>query len=99
MAHGIDKPAGALQSAEPLDLDRSMADDGEKLLVRPHIGFERRDIEIADRDHRAPVAATAAAIAAPRSAANQAVSSSRNCSLCANFGLACGSGTSPPAGT
>ena len=59
MAHRIDKPAGALQRAEPLDLDRRMADDGQELLVRPHIGFERRDVEIADRDHRAPVAVRA----------------------------------------
>ena len=34
-----------------------------------------------------------------RSAANHAVSSSRNCSLWANFGFASGSGKSPPAGT
>ena len=28
--------------------------------MRPDIGFERRNVEVADRDHRAPVAVTVA---------------------------------------
>ena len=77
-------PPACLQRAEPLDLDRGVADDAQELLVRPHIGFERRDVEVADRDHLAAVAALVRA--------NHAVSSSRKRSLWANFGLASGSG-------
>src|SRR6476619_6376290 len=51
MAHRIDETAGTLQTAEPLDLDWRVADDLQELLVRPDIGFERRDVQIADCDH------------------------------------------------
>src|SRR5689334_7215120 len=54
MAHRVDKPAGLLQRAEPGDFDRRMADDGQQLLVRPHVGLERLDVQIADSDHLAP---------------------------------------------
>src|SRR5437667_7510866 len=53
MPNRVDKPARPLQQTEALDLDRSVADHAQELLVRPHIGFERRDVKIADRDHRA----------------------------------------------
>src|SRR5579883_3026068 len=52
MPDRIDEARRALQPAEFLHFDRRVADDGEELLVRPHIGFERRDVEIADEDHR-----------------------------------------------
>src|SRR5215471_539848 len=55
VANGVDKITGALQSIEPLDLDRSVADDGQKLFVRPDVGFERGDVEVAHRDHRTAV--------------------------------------------
>src|SRR5690606_28751295 len=32
------------------DLDRRVADDVEQRLVRPYVGFQRRDVEIADED-------------------------------------------------
>src|SRR5205085_10260698 len=46
VAHRIDEAARLLQLAELLDLERRVADDGEQLLVRPHVGLERRDVEI-----------------------------------------------------
>jgi hypothetical protein len=53
MPDRVDKPARPLQQPETFDLDRGVADDAQKLLVRPDVGLERRDVEIADRDHRA----------------------------------------------
>ena len=52
MPDGVNKPASLSQCGEAVDLDRGMADHAQQLLVRPHIALERRDIEIADRDHR-----------------------------------------------
>src|SRR5215470_6533623 len=54
-ANRVDKITGSLQSTEPLDLDRSVADDGQKLFVRPDVGFERGDVEVAHCDHRTAV--------------------------------------------
>src|SRR4051812_14664560 len=43
-----------LKTPERLNLDRSMADHVEQLLVAPDIAFQRRDVEIADDDGRHP---------------------------------------------
>src|SRR6266851_3454451 len=51
-AHRVDEARRILQPPELRDLDRRVAHDLEQLLVRPHIGFERRDVEVADDDHR-----------------------------------------------
>ena len=66
MPDRVDKAAGPLQFAEPLDLDRRVADDPQQLLVRPHIGFERRDIQIADRNHPLPAVRPCALGSEPR---------------------------------
>jgi hypothetical protein len=55
MAHRIDKATRPLQTAEPLDLDWGMTDDVQKLLVRPNVGLERGDVEVAQRNHRTTV--------------------------------------------
>ena len=90
MAHRVDEAAGCLEAAELLDLDRRMADDFQQLLVRPDIGLERRDVEIADQDHRLVAGAVVL---------NQPVDLIEEAQLMANFGLSSGSGMSPPAGT
>ncbi len=43
---------GGLRFAQQPGLDRGVADNVEKLLVAPHVIFQRRDIEIAHQDHR-----------------------------------------------
>src|SRR5262245_45563892 len=52
MPHRVDKPARSLQQPEALHLGWSMADHTQELLVRPDIGLERRNVQVADRDHR-----------------------------------------------
>src|ERR1700737_1492086 len=52
MPYRVDKPARLLQQPEAFHLDRGMADHTQELLVRPYIGLERRDVQIADCDHR-----------------------------------------------
>lgn len=55
-----------------------------------HVVLVRCHVEIADQD---------VAIVAAQMRNSHAFISSRNCSLCSNFGLSAGSGMSPPAGT
>src|SRR5215470_5778235 len=52
MPHRVDKSARLLQPPKPLDLDWSMADHSQQLLVRPDICLERCNVEVAYRDHR-----------------------------------------------
>jgi hypothetical protein len=50
-AHHIDPIMRGLHTLEALDLCRRMAHHLQKLLVRPDVGRQRRDVEIADHDH------------------------------------------------
>src|SRR5690348_5105760 len=52
MPDRVDEARRFLHAAEFLDLDRRVADDFQELFVRPDIGLKRRDVEIADEDHR-----------------------------------------------
>src|SRR4051812_11276075 len=49
MAAEIDPVVRRLQPIQCRDLDRRVAHHVEQLLVAPDIGFERRDVEIADQ--------------------------------------------------
>src|SRR5262245_3880609 len=55
MPHSVHEAASFLQPSEAIDLDRGMTDHGQQLLMRPNIGFERRNVQVANCDHRAPV--------------------------------------------
>src|SRR5512137_1053504 len=50
-AHHVDPIMRGDDALEALDLSRRMAHDLEQLFVRPHIGRQRRDVQIADEDH------------------------------------------------
>ena len=63
-AHHVDPVVRGLHPQEALDLGRRVAHHFQQLLVRPHIGLERRDVEIADEDHA--LAALAAKAGEPR---------------------------------
>src|SRR6202043_3516375 len=49
-AHDVDPVSGSLGVAELLALDRRMGDHVEKVLVAPHVMFERCDVEVADEN-------------------------------------------------
>src|SRR5271166_2403353 len=51
----VDKPARALQKREAFDLDRRVADNSQKLLVRPDIGFQRSNVQIPHHNRRSAV--------------------------------------------
>src|SRR4051794_17063210 len=46
VADDVNPAAGRLRLAEPRGLGRRVADDLEQLLVRPHVVFERRHVEV-----------------------------------------------------
>src|SRR5215469_6292908 len=52
MPHGVDEIRRSLELAELLDFDRRVTHDVKELLVRPDIGLQGRDVEIADEDGR-----------------------------------------------
>ena len=52
MTAEIDPVMRRLQPRQRRNLDRGVADDPEQLLVVPHVGFERGDVEIADDQRR-----------------------------------------------
>src|SRR5690348_8867281 len=53
-APDVDPIVRLAQPRKGFDLDRRVADDGQKRLMAPDVAFERSDIEIADDDRRLP---------------------------------------------
>ena len=85
------QPPAFCARGELLAFDRRVRDDVQHLLVAPDVVLERRDVEIADQD--------GALGRAPAACRRSRASRRGTTSLCANFGLTAGSGSSPPAGT
>ena len=52
MAHQVGPSAALAHGIEAFGFHWRVADDLQKLLVRPHVVFQRRDIEVADQDRR-----------------------------------------------
>src|SRR5438477_11399822 len=50
LAHAVDPGSGFLHACEPVALDWRVRNDTKHLLVAPDIVFERRHIEIADKN-------------------------------------------------
>ena len=49
-AHHVHPIVRRLHATEAVDLSGRVADHFQELLVRPHIGLKRRDVEVADQD-------------------------------------------------